>query len=69
MNIQLTKYIIKIIVLDFNNNLTLDNLPSLSPEQLKKIAEALGMEIAPGIGANLSTLNEEFKTHIRFILA
>ncbi len=43
------------------NNSPLDNLPTLSSEQLQTIAGVLGLGIAPGIGANVFAFNPDYK--------
>lgn len=43
------------------NNASLDNLPSLSAEQMQQIAGILGLGISPGIGANLIGMDPDYK--------
>lgn len=43
------------------NNSPIDNLPILSSAQLQTIAGALGLGIAPGIGANVFAFNPDYK--------
>lgn len=43
------------------NTTTLDNLPTLTSQQLQTIAGALGLGIAPAIGANVFAMNPDYK--------
>ena len=43
------------------NNVTLDNLPNITPEQIQAIAQALGLSIDPFLGANVQLIAPDFK--------